>query len=140
MANTGTNTVIQALAKSGITAHRKIEALQKQNAELAAKSNELANNMNQLTSGLQKLATFTRELMERVVVLEGEQEEQAEDVASFADLMAAACQTVLHERVGSSGGDGAEIDPLPPAYTPLSPLANHVHSAERPSSAPSTTD
>lgn len=130
MANPGTNTAIQALAKSGVTAHRKIEALQKQNADLVTKSNEMVASINQLTSALQKLAEFTRELMERIEAVEEVQEEQDDDAVQFVELLEEACQSVLDAQVG---GDGVEIDPLPPAppaYTSLAPLADDGGSSE----------
>ena len=131
MANPGTNTAIQALAKSGITAHQKIEALQNKNQELI-------DGFNKQTNALRHVTELVGSLMRRIEALEGAQmdREHTEDLAEFEQL------TTRLERVltQSENNPAAEIDPLPPAppaYTSLAPLADDGGSSEPAPSASS---
>lgn len=118
MANPGTNTAIQALAKSGIIANRKIEALTKKNQELI-------DIVNKQTHAMRTMSELVGSMLRRIEALEGVVEEQADDVSQFGvsefvEFLEEACQTVLDER-NSGGSEGGEIDlfpPAPPAYTP----------------------
>lgn len=78
MANPGTNTAIQALAKANITAHQKIEALQRKNQELI-------DGFNKQTNALRHVTELVGSLMQRIEVLEGAQmgreQAEAEDLA-----------------------------------------------------------
>jgi len=137
MANPGTNTAIQALAKSGVTAHHKIEALQKQNTALMKKTKELVENVNKVTDALQNLTKITKGLMERLEVMEEVvmEREVAEDQAEL-ERLATQLMDVLSR---ADNNPVTEIDPLssaPPAYTSHHPLADNGGSAEPAPSSP----
>jgi hypothetical protein len=133
MANPGTNTAIQVLAKSGVTAHHKIEALQKKNQELI-------DIVDKQTHAMHTMSALVGSMLRRIEALEGVQEEQGDGVSQFGvsefvELLEEACQSVLDDR---DGGEGAEIDPpsAPPAYTSRHPLADDGGSAEPTPSSP----
>ena len=138
MENPGTKTAIQALAKSGVTAHHKIVALEKNNAELVAKSNELTRTVNTLTNAVQKLAELTKSFMERLEAMEEVVMELAvaEDHAEL-ERQATQLKDVLSR---AENNPATEIDPLSsaPPSTSLHSLAEDGSSSEPAPSAPAT--